>query len=570
MRFLYSFLLLLSFSLAHSQSDSLCNPSFEDSLNNWSSFCNGTSSGNFTINSNSAYSGIYGLKMDVTNIAPPSSSCALSSCLLNLQQGFFYEISFWAKSDSINDLLVVLQPTSAPFTNYASKNFTLTSNWKKYSLYTSDSSAVSNVKIKAKPLTNGVYHIDEFNFQRISFLPTNTKICNGDFETGISNWTNSNNGGDISVFSDTSNYLSIINFNSAKVEASNTSLGQPIFSSCKTDIKKNIKYKVHFWAKSDSNGSQLTATSSLGSSPFTNFGSETFTIPNSWTEFTFISESDSTIYANVRMAKFKFLNDGTYFLDHVWVEELPIQPYFCDGDFETDLSNWTQTINNGAVASMSITPSQAQNGLQSSMIFINTIGSNPGSIQLSSCKTDIVKDSIYTVSFWMKGSSSNLGFNAISSLGSTPFTSFSSNSFSTTSNWKEYCFTFSHDSTVIGNVRLLKIQFLDAGTYYLDYVTVNSSDYICSSTTTTSINDSELSQLKIFPNPSSSILNINNLNEEINKLSIYNISGTMINEIAINNQLNLSLDIDQLDNGIYLIHLINEKGVITTQKFIKN
>jgi hypothetical protein len=508
--------------------------------------------------------------MDVTNIAPPSSSCALSSCLLNLQQGFFYEISFWAKSDSINDLLVVLQPTSAPFTNYASKTFILSSNWKKYSLYTSDSNAVSNVKIKAKPLSNGVYHIDEFNFQRISFLPTNTKICNGDFETGISNWTNSNNGGDISVFSDTSNYLNLINFNSARVEASNTSLGQPIFSSCKSDLKKNIKYKVHFWAKSDSNGSQLTATSSLGSSPFTNFGSETFTIPNSWTEFTFISESDSTIYGNVRMAKFKFLNDGTYFLDHVWVEELPIQPYFCDGDFETDLSNWTQTINNGAVASMSITPSQAQNGLQSSMIFINTIGSNPGSIQLSSCKTDIVKDSIYTVSFWMKGSSSNLGFNAISSLGSTPFTSFSSNSFSTTSNWKEYCFTFSHDSTVIGNVRLLKIQFLDAGTYYLDHVTVNSSDYICSSTTTTSIHHSELSQLKIFPNPSSSILNINNLNEDINKLSIYNISGTMINEIAINNQLNLSLDIDQLDNGMYLIHFINEKGVITTQKFIKN
>ena len=44
----------------------------------------------------------------------------------------------------------------------------------------------------------------------------------------------------------------------------------------------------------------------------------------------------------------------------------------------------------------------------------------------------------------------------------------------------------------------------------------------------------------------------------------------MINEIAINNQLNLSLDIDQLDNGMYLINFINEKGVITTKKFIKN
>jgi hypothetical protein len=570
MRFIYLFFLFFSLSLAHSQSDSLCNPSFEDSLNNWSTFCNGTSSGNFTIDSNSAYNSNYGLTIDVTNIAPPSSSCALSSCILNLQQGFFYEISFWAKSDSINDLLVVLQPTSAPFTNYASKIFTLSSNWKKYSLYTADSSAVSGVKIKAKPVSNGVYHIDEFNFQRITSLPTNTTICNGDFEIGISNWSNSNNGGDISVFSDSTNFQNFVNLNSARLEVSNTSSGQPIFSSCKTDVKKKIKYKVHFWAKSDSNGSQLTATSSLGSSPFTNFGSETFNITNSWSEFTFISESDSTIYGNVRIAKFKFLNDDTYFLDYVWVEELPIQPYFCDGDFETDLSNWTQTINNGAVASISITPSQAQNGLQSSMIFINTIGTSPGSIQLSSCKTDIVKDSIYTVSFWMKGLASNLGFNAISSLGSSPFTSFSSNSFTTTSNWKEYCFSFSYDSTVIGNVRLLKIQFLDVGTYYLDYATVNPPDYVCSSLTTTSIDDSELNKLKIFPNPSSSVLKIINLNEDINQLSICNINGTVINKTIINNQLNISLDIDQLDNGMYLIHFINKKGVITTQKFIKN
>ena len=33
------------------------------------------------------------------------------------------------------------------------------------------------------------------------------------------------------------------------------------------------------------------------------------------------------------------------------------------------------------------------------MILINTVGTSPGSIQLASCKTDIVKDSTYTVSF---------------------------------------------------------------------------------------------------------------------------------------------------------------------------
>ena len=568
MRIVYSLLLLIVSNFLYSQSDSLCNPSFEDSLNNWSTFCNGTSSGNFTINSNSAYNGVYGLEMDVNNIALPSSSCALTSCFLNLQQGFFYEISFWAKSDSINDLLVVLQPSSAPFTNYSSKTFTMTSNWKKYFMYTSDSSAVNNLKIKVKPQSNGVYHIDEFSFQRIISLPTNTKVCNGDFENGISEWSNSNNGGNISVFSDSSNFQNLINLKSARVEVSNTSLGQPIFSSCKTDIKKNVKYKVHFWAKSNTNGNQLIATSSLSAAPFTNYSSETFTISDSWAEYTFITESDTTIYANVRMAKFKYLNDAIYFMDNVWLEELPIQPYLCNGDFEADLSDWTQTINNGAVASMSITPSQAQNGFQSAMILVNTPGTTTGSIQFSSCKTDIVKDSTYTISFWMKGSLDNLNFNAIASLRSAPFTAFSSNSFSTTSNWNEYCFSFSHDSTIMSDVRLLKIQFQDPGMYYLDYATVNGSDYLCS--TLSSLEDSFSSKLAIFPNPSKSIINVNNLNNDYNLLAITNINGSLIKQIPLLGLKNLTVDIDNMDNGMYFLHFFNKKGVVTTQKFNKN
>ena len=568
MRFVYSFLIVLSCNFIYSQSDSLCNPSFEDSLNNWSTFCNGTSSGVFTIDTSCAYSGVYGLQMDVSNISLPSNSCALTSCFLNLQQGFYYEISFWGKSDTVNDLLVVLQPASAPFTNYSNKTFSMTSNWKKYYMYTSDSSVVNNLKIKVKPQANGIYNIDEFNFQRITSLPTNTFICNGDFENGLSNWSNSNNGGDISVFSDSANFQNWVNLNSARVEVTNTSLGQPIFSSCKTDIQKNIKYKVHFWAKSNTSGSQLIATSSLSAFPFTNYASETFTIVDNWTEYTFLTESDTTIYANVRMAKFKFLNDGIYFLDNIWIEKLPIQPYLCNGDFETDFSDWTQTINNGALASMSITPSQAQNGLQSAMILANTVGTTTGSIQLSSCKTDIVKDSTYLVSFWMKGSLENLNFNAITSLGSSPFTSFSSNNFSTTSNWKEYCFSFSHDSTIIGDVRLLKLQFLDPGMYYLDDATVNGSDYLCSSFS--NVDGTRSNKLEIFPNPSSGVLNINNLNGDFNKLIISNINGSTVQSLPIKSIAHLTIDIKQIEDGIYLLHFANEKGIVVTKKLIKN
>ena len=94
----------------------------------------------------------------------------------------------------------------------------------------------------------------------------------------------------------------------------------------------------------------------------------------------------------------------------------------------------------------------------------------------------------------MKGSANNMSFNAISSLASPPYTSFSSNSFSTTNNWKEY-YTFSHDSTIIGDVRLKNLIFR---CWYLlfDDATINSPDYICSSIS--SLNSKSNNYLNFF------------------------------------------------------------------------
>jgi len=306
---------------------------------------------------------------------------------------------------------------------------------------------------------------------------------------------------------------------------------------------------------------------SLSSPPYTNYGIESFSLTTNWTEYTFLSESDSTIFGNVRFAKFKFTEDGTYYIDNVWYEEVPPQPFVCDGDFETDLSNWTQTINNGAIASMSITPSQAQNGFQSAMILVNTLGTTNGSIQLTSCKTDVLKDSTYYLSFWMKGSANNLGFNAITSFASPPYTALSANSFTSYDQWKEYCYSFSHDSTIIGDIRLLKLQFLDAGTYYLDYVNVYGSDYICSPV---NINQLVGGDINFFPNPSSGIIHINNLNRDYSLLTISNINGSVIQILPIESLENISVETNLMEDGIYLLEFTNKKGIITTKKFIKN
>ena len=565
MKRLYTLILVLTSFSINAQSDTLCNPSFEDSLGNWGTFCNGNSSGIFSIDSSSAYSGNLGLEMNLSSISPPSNTCALTSCAVNLQQGKFYMISFWAKSNTSNDVLVVLQRTSAPYTNYAQKTFTFTTNWKKYQLNTTDTAAVNNLKIKIKPQSSGTYNFDDFSFYPVSILPTNTEICNGDFETGVSGWSQANSGANILAVSDSTTYQNG-NF-SAKIDVSNTVNGQPIFSSCKSDIEKNKKYRIHFWAKSLIGGQLATATSSLSSPPYTNYGIETFTLTTNWTEYTFISESDSTIFGNVRFAKFKFPEDGTYHIDNVWYEEIPPQPFVCDGDFETDLSNWTQTINNGAIASMSITPSQAQNGMQSAMILVNTLGTTTGSIQLTSCKTDVLKDSIYFLSFWMKGSANNLDFNAITSFASPPYTALSANSFTTYNQWTEYCYSFSHDSTIIGDIRLIKLQFLSAGTYYLDYVNVYGSDYICSPA---DVNEIVNDDINVFPNPSSGIININDLNRDYRQLTISNINGSVVQKLPIESLENISLDTNPLEVGIYLLQLTSKKGIITTRKFIRN
>ena len=83
------------------------------------------------------------------------------------------------------------------------------------------------------------------------------------FETGVSGWSQANNGANILAVSDSTTYQNG-NF-SAKIDISNTVNGHPIFSSCKSDIEKNKKYRIHFWAKSLIGGQLTTATSSLSS-----------------------------------------------------------------------------------------------------------------------------------------------------------------------------------------------------------------------------------------------------------------------------------------------------------------
>ncbi|MCD4793884.1 MAG: choice-of-anchor J domain-containing protein [Bacteroidales bacterium] len=76
------------------------------------------------------------------------------------------------------------------------------------------------------------------------------------------------------------------------------------------------------------------------------------------------------------------------------------------------------------------------------------------------------------------------------------------------------------------------------------------------------------SNLRIFPNPTTSILNINS-NSNINKIVVSNVIGQRIINISNIDSKNYSLEVESLTNGVYLINIVNIDGTSSITKFIK-
>ena len=74
---------------------------------------------------------------------------------------------------------------------------------------------------------------------------------------------------------------------------------------------------------------------------------------------------------------------------------------------------------------------------------------------------------------------------------------------------------------------------------------------------------SGLSDVVVYPNPTSSILNIN-LDEEIEKIDIYSLLGR-----KVGTSTNTQMDISNLANGIYLLSIETKNGKIGTKRIVK-
>lgn len=75
-----------------------------------------------------------------------------------------------------------------------------------------------------------------------------------------------------------------------------------------------------------------------------------------------------------------------------------------------------------------------------------------------------------------------------------------------------------------------------------------------------SVNDNVLSQLSLYPNPSSDIITINTpAGVEIESYTLYNLLGKVVLESNNNNKANLS----ELSSGVYIINIITDNGSIS-------
>ena len=552
-----------SYFQSHSQVEGVCNASFESGLSDWQNFANNGALASFDTSTTAAFAGQVGALISIENIS--SGTCVLSSCVSDMIANQNYRMSFWARSENNVEVLATISKATPGYNNFATGNFTLGPEWTQYEIVGSvTEDYLADIRLaKFKFLSEGLAMIDDIQIEVFDLTP---EVCQGNFENGFDSWAVNQNNGAIAAEVDQSE--SVNGNSSVKLTVSDTELGTPIFSSCSSFLPQATSIMVHFWAKSNDPSVTIEAKASLQSPPYTVYGSINATLTTEWQQYSFIAYAEEETNG-IRLAKFAFPNEGEYWIDDVWIEEIPPTPAICNGNFELALESWVTSVSEDASATISATPATTYDGVVSAYAEVNSPGEQNSSIQLSSCRSGMVEDSTYSVSIWMKGSTDGLEFNLMTAYADFPFTALHSETKTTSTDWTEFCWQFTADSTVNEGIRVVKIQFLSQGVYYIDGATLNPEDYECPETTEVARIRSELG-FRLFPNPASDFLIIEApTNFENYRFEISSHLGRLINTSKQDNVSRIPLH--GLEPGLYFVTLRTSAGgqLIETFRVIK-
>ncbi|NPD47580.1 MULTISPECIES: T9SS type A sorting domain-containing protein [unclassified Lentimicrobium] len=87
----------------------------------------------------------------------------------------------------------------------------------------------------------------------------------------------------------------------------------------------------------------------------------------------------------------------------------------------------------------------------------------------------------------------------------------------------------------------------------------------------TGLIENQVEPINIYPNPAEDRIEINCGETQITKVSLFNFQGKKVMERVINSQASdLSFDISNLENGVYLVEIMSQNGTISQHKIIKS
>ena len=84
---------------------------------------------------------------------------------------------------------------------------------------------------------------------------------------------------------------------------------------------------------------------------------------------------------------------------------------------------------------------------------------------------------------------------------------------------------------------------------------------------TVDVKSNDLSQIKVYPNPTNSTVNID-LTPNVSQVAIYNYLGQVILENTITDQTTLQIDVRNYESGAYLVKFITSEGQSITKKVV--
>ena len=95
---------------------------------------------------------------------------------------------------------------------------------------------------------------------------------------------------------------------------------------------------------------------------------------------------------------------------------------------------------------------------------------------------------------------------------------------------------------------------------------VNASDVFNTCPSTASVDDNNILDAQVYPNPTTGLLTISSA-EAISAVEVYNVIGKRV--LQVTNVVNNSVDVSSLSKGMYILKIASGDS-IATKKIIKN